>query len=117
VTLFDDPPAITESEARDRGMAIAADTNKSVLDLLRESVKLRYRALASAGIRDWVSADDARELFEIGVALGAYERPASMNFLGSLFKCSDWEWTGEFHKSATSGSHQNRLMKWRYIGA
>lgn len=115
MTLFDeiDRP---ETEKRDRGIGIAADTNVSVLDWLRDAVLRRHRELIHFGIRDYVTADDGRELFEFGVTNGHFERPASMNFMGALFAAKGWKFTGERIKSKTAGSHANELKCWKWVG-
>lgn len=122
MTLFDDlpvavaAPSLTESEAKCRGMAIAADSNKSCLDYLRNAVKLRWRALKAAGVRSYVTAEDARELLEIGIELNVYERPKNTFFMGSLFQGKEWEFTGERIQSTLKGSHLREIKCWKYVG-
>ncbi len=77
----------------------------------------KWKQLHRAGIRDYVSADEARILLEIGIATQGIERPANHAFMGSLFKGSEWEFTGHRVKSETPGSHANELKCWRYVGA
>ena len=123
MTLFDEPeaaqpemPTLTEPQAKAKGMAIAADSKRTVLDQLRDAVRRKYLDLVRSGVRSYVTADDGRELFETMLANGHFERPHSMNFMGSLFAGSEWEFTGERIKSKTAGSHANELKCWRYVG-
>ena len=106
----------TEERKRDLGMALAADANATPLAWLREAIRAKAIDLRKRGVRDYVSADDARILLEMGIALGI-ERPRNNNFLGSLFSGKDWEFTGYRIKSTTPGSHANELKCWRWIGA
>jgi hypothetical protein len=112
--LYDNP----ELAARDQGMAIAAATNSNLLDWLRNQMRLLYAWRKSCRPDDprvCVSGDDARVAVELAFAIGQFERPASMNFLGSVFR-DGWEPTGERIKSKTSGSHGNDLPCWRRVG-
>lgn len=114
MTLFDE---VTETHKRDHGKAVAAATHSTVLGWLREAMVARWRDLKAKGVRDYVTADDARVLLEIAIDNGRFERPGSMNFMGHLFQGQDWEFTGYRIKSTTPGSHANELKCWRYIGS
>lgn len=110
-----------EIEARDRGMASAADVpdNARILDRLRDRMRRLYkiRRLTPMGGEAYVTADDARIELDAAIERGEFERPqGKLNFLGSLFKAPGWETEGGFIKSRTSGSHANRILKWRWIG-
>jgi hypothetical protein len=113
--LYADLP---ETDKRDRGMALAADTNAEILDWLRVQLVRLYKLnrVVEPG-EAFVTADDARKYLEDAIAAGKFERPnGSLNFLGSLFKAPGWETTGGFVKSRTRGSHANRLLKWKWTG-
>jgi len=122
-TLFDDPPdtapappAESEEAKKARGRAIAADTHASALAWLRAAIRLKWQELHRTGVRDYVTADDARILLEIGIGNGCLERPSNMNWMGSLFAGKEWEFTGHYIKSETPGSHRNELKCWRWVG-
>lgn len=122
MTLYDDlpesppaPPPEPEEAKKVKGMAVAADTHRTALDWLRDAIKAKWRELQRTGVRNYVTADDARILLEIGVGTGI-ERPRNNNFMGSLFAGKEWEFTGNFIKSQTAGSHANLLRCWRYVG-
>lgn len=113
--LYDNP----ELAARDKGMAIAAATNESPLEWLREQMRLLYAWRSRCRPDDpkvCVTGDDARVIIELAFAQKRFERPASMNFMGSVFR-DGWEQTGERIKSKTAGSHANPLPCWKYVGS
>lgn len=109
---FDNP----ELAKRDQGIAIAEATNERLVDWLRARMVELYRArVTSHGEAACVTADDARRRVEIAFELGSFERPSSMNFMGSVFR-KGWKKTGQTIKSETSGSHGNELDCWVYVG-
>ena len=100
MTLFDHAAAC---EARDAGMAQAAEGKRSLLRFARGlAVELAER-------QGEVTADDVqRALAAHGVSVRALGNAA-----GSLFVGAEWEWTGKFRKSERVHSHQNLLRVWR----
>ena len=110
--LFDNP----ELAKRDTGIAKAEATNERIVDWLRARMVELYRIrFASHGEVACVTADDARRRVEIAFDIGAFERPSSMNFMGSVFR-KGWKKTGQTIKSETPGSHGNEIDCWRYVG-
>lgn len=100
--LFD---AIAAREARDRGMATAAEGKKSLLNFVRKgSIEI-----AKTRVDRTVTTDDgARFLVENGISVHALDSAT-----GSLFKIPEFEWTGELVKSVRVHAHQNLLRRWR----
>lgn len=118
MTLFDhlDSPPEPEQEAKSIGMARAAIKHSTILDWARDAIYRRWKDLKRSGVRDYVTADDVRELLEIAFEIGTWERPSNMNWMGSIFAGKAWEFTGNRVKSRTPGSHANELKCWVYVG-
>jgi hypothetical protein len=92
----------TESiAARDRGMTIAADNNRDLLEQAREI------AVSIARRKGTVTADD------VAYEMECRELPPLGNAAGSLFKGKQWAWTGQRIKSARVHAHANELKVWR----
>jgi hypothetical protein len=110
--MFDNP----ELQARDFGIAKAAASNAEILDWLRGRMIELFRVRFAANPHTaFVTADDARRAFEMGVQSKIFDRPNCMNFMGHLFR-KGWRKTGNTIKSETRGSHGNELDCWRYVG-
>lgn len=115
-SLFDVPvrsTALAEQQAKAEGMAYAEgaaeDKGYDIEEIRRwcrwfchanESMKLIQ-------VPRVIWADVAREHFNIKPLAGR-----GNNFMGGLF-LRDFEWTGEWYKSKTSGSHGNLVKLWR----
>lgn len=111
---FDNP----ELAKRDQGMAIAAESKSPILDWLRVAIRNRWKDLVKRGLRDYVTADDARILLEIAFDDGRFERPqGKFNFMGSVFRKGWRKVPGEKHQSETDGSHGNDIYRWEPVDA
>lgn len=110
--LFDNP----ELDSRDAVLKQHEQNYASILDYLRGCLKLIYVRNREIDGESFVTADDARRIFENAIRSGRFVRPHSMNFMGQLFKTKDWRFTGQRVKSQTPGSHANELKCWVYIG-
>ncbi len=97
--LFD----ATESERRKReGMAVAEQNRSELLGLARAVA----RGIANSS--GTVHADQVGRVMKARYSIDSLG-PAA----GSLFKGGDWEWTGEFVKSARVTNHGRLLRVWR----
>lgn len=84
------------------------------LELIRERMRERWQWLSTVSPGEaFVTPDDARIYFERLCPPPPGE--LSRNFLGCVFRGEEWEFAGTY-KSRTSGSHANRLNRYRYIG-
>jgi len=84
------------------GMAAAADHYSGNLETAREIAR---RIARSRGV---VTADD------VGRILKKYWNIDSLGpAAGSIFKGSEWQWTGEFRKSSRVTNHGRLLRVWR----
>lgn len=123
MTLFDmvhDKPAkqrsMTEQQKKDQVMDMFEHKRKHWLTIIRLAMQQTWmERRAKYGIDAYVTADDARKVFEAIPDVPGPER-LSRNFLGAVFAPMCWEFTGKYHKSETEGSHSNDLKCWRYVG-
>lgn len=98
--LFD---AVAGERAKQEGMARAADNRAVLLEMARGF------AHQHALLHGTVTADDvARQMAVHGFSPSALG-PAA----GSLFKTSEWEWTGEYVKSIRVSNHSRMIRVWR----
>lgn len=106
-----------EEAAKEHGMAVAAVTHAEILNWLRPKLVELYSFYALGDLDAYVTADDARRLIEDALDTGELkQRPECMNFMGSVFKGGEWEFTGKRVRSRTAGSHGNELRCWKWIG-
>ncbi len=123
MTLFDlvyekpqKPRSVTEQQKKDQVMDMFEQKRKHWLTIIRLAMRQTWmERRAKYGIDAYVTADDARKVFEAIPDVPGPER-LSRNFLGAVFAPKCWEFTGKYHKSETEGSHRNDLKCWRYIG-
>jgi hypothetical protein len=96
---------LAEGEARKEfGMDLAASNRPHALARGREVA--RELALKSPDMT--VTADDVQKvLIPEGIHLG--------NAAGSLFRTSEWVWTGEFVKSTRKTNHATLRRIWRLV--
>lgn len=92
--------------AKEEGKARAAEGHATLLDVARELARRHGQMYGTCTADDVQRALDAR-----GVSVRALGNAA-----GSLFRGSEWEWTGEFVKSDRVHAHRNLLRVWRYVG-
>lgn len=110
-----------EEQIRDRVLDTLEYSAGQILDELRAAmVKLYLKRREKQGALAFVTADDARIILETDPKYPPASR-LNRNFMGQLFRPlsgqdPDWEWTGEYIKSRTQGSHANPLKCWRWIG-
>lgn len=98
--LFD---AVASQEAKEAGMAQAADNKASLLKYAREL------AVNLAKAKGEISADDVQKaLTTKGISIHALG-----NASGSLFAGKQWEWTGRRIKSIRRHAHANEIKTWR----
>lgn len=91
--------------AKLRGMDAAAMARSQLLDQARQAMI----GLASSRTTQEVDADDiARWLIEQG------RDPSELGpATPSVFRSGDWEWTGNWRKSARISNHYSDLRVWR----
>jgi len=111
------PPRLTEREKGERAVCeLGSEPQRAgYLEAIREKMRRLYQMRVDLHGEHgaWVTADDAREFLELILR----PPPAmSRNFLGATFKEPGWEVVGSYH-SSTRGSHGNRLLKWKWVGA
>lgn len=94
--LFD---AAESRRRKERGMALAADAAPALLD--------RARSYARSLGRGSVTADDVSEWLE------QQGLPDLGPAAGSLFRGSEWEFTGRFVQSTRKTNHARLLRVWR----
>jgi len=106
----DPGPPNPEMDIRDDIIEDLAMRRSDYLRRIRRAMVELYEKRATRMAVAYVTADDARRAFE------SWNPPEpeklSRNFLGAVFKTSDWEPIGQYH-SRTEGSHANRLVRWR----
>jgi len=93
--VFNLPEAILQ---RDIGIRRVAESNREFLESARAIAKrlARYRT---------ITCDDVRKVCSV--------QPKHSNSWGALFKTKDWEWTGQYRKSALVQGHGNMQRVWR----
>ena len=115
-SLFDVPVRSTahaERQAKDEGIAyaVAAMPDKGYdMDEMRRWARWfvhSNQSMRLIGVPNVVWADVVREKFDIKPLAGR-----GNNFMGAIFH-QDFEWTGEWYKSKTSGSHGNLVRLWK----
>ena len=97
---------VIETAKRDSILRVLAAVRKEYLRLIR------YEMKRLAPMRGYVTAEDAREFFE---SLEDVPSPnvLNRNFLGAVFKTTDWTTDGATVCSSTEGRHGNRVFLWR----
>lgn len=108
-----------EIERLDQVMRRFEATHGDWLTVLRGAMRLVYRRRCRRNVEAYVTADDARRVFEsLTTATERTEmlarNPKAMNFMGALFQAPGWVWTGDWSRSETPGSHRNMLRRWRW---
>src|SRR5262245_9774350 len=90
---------------KSHGMDLAAEKRKELL----QTVRLAVKGIALTRESREVTADDAANwLVSVGRA------PEDLgNAFGSLFRDSDWEFTGEWRESVRSSNHSRANRVWR----
>lgn len=115
-SLFDTPvrsTVLAEQQAKAEGMAYAegAAPDKGYdLEELRRWARWfvhSNQSMRLIGVPNVVYADAVREHFDIKPLAGR-----GNNFMGAIFH-QGFEWTGEWYKSKTSGSHGNLVRLWK----
>lgn len=110
-----------EEVLRDRVLDTLEYSAGQILDELRAAmVRLYLKRREKQGSLAFVTADDARIILESDPKYPTAQQ-LNRNFMGQLFRPltgrePDWEWTGEYVKSRTPGSHANPLKCWRWVG-
>lgn len=104
-TIFD---AIAAAKARDEGMEIAAGKKGALLAFAREGAK---RVALGRESRE-VTADDVQQyLVDNGLDEGCLGNAA-----GSVFRGSDWTFTGRTQLSKRKAAHRRIIRVWKYVG-
>lgn len=98
--IFD---AIESDRLKHEGMKRAAGARSPLLDIARDRAR-RLAAMQGSVTMDDVTQQLLKEGFDIAL-LG----PAA----GSVFVPSEWEFTGQFIKSARVSNHSRLLRVWR----
>ena len=115
-SIFDTPvrnTALAEQQAKAEGMAYAegAAPDKGYdLDEMRRWARWfchSNESMKLIQVPRVIWSDVVREHFNIKPLAGR-----GNNFMGKIF-LRDFEWTGEWYKSKTSGSHGNLVRLWR----
>ena len=111
-------PANPEAVVADRVLEALEGKYKALLEWMRDRMRTLYFQREKSQGRElaFVTADDARLILDTDPNVPGPDR-LKRNFMGSLFKAKGWEFTGQMIKSKTPGSHANRLLCWRYVGA
>ncbi len=94
---------------RDMGLESAQEARRDALELGR--AYCRKAALSRSGSLT-ATADDAA----LGFQLAGLPPDLLGNAAGSLFKGSEWEFTGKWVPSARTSNHGRYLRVWRYCG-
>jgi len=97
--LFDGPRS---DRLKQRGMEIAASNAETALSLARDIAKELAR------YKPWVNADDVGRVLKQRHGIETLG-PAS----GSLFKSSEWIFTGQWVKSERISNHSRMIRNWR----
>lgn len=110
--------ANAEEVIADRTLATHESVRQELLDQLRQRMVVLYQQRLDAQGRElaYVTADDARLILDTDPKVPGPDE-LNRNFLGALFKAPGWQPTGQYIKSRTAGSHANRLLCWRWVGA
>lgn len=90
---------MTEVDDKETGMAVAADANREILE--------EFRRIALSLPMYEVSI---REVRDEAIAQGVEFIPG--NWMGSVFKTSDWEWSGKFVATNHVKSHCHMVRSW-----
>ena len=99
VAILDLPEGLRRKE---RILAYMAERHAGWIDVARRVAR------SFAKRNGTVTADDVREyLYAVDV------RPNHHNAWGAVFKGSEWEWTGGYHRSAAPSRHGNMQRIWR----
>jgi hypothetical protein len=101
--LFDNPEVAKANDVLDGIEQHRGNFLEQVRDRLIGVYHSRY---ILHGDEAHVTADDARPILE---SMSWYSESMGNNWLGSLFRTKDWEWTGKRIKSQTPGSHGNEI--------
>ena len=88
---------------RDQGIQQVAQNNEQFLEVARNIA----RSLAECRIE--ITADDVRKDCPI--------EPLHPNAWGAVFKTNEFEWTGEYRRSALVQGHGNMQRIWRLRGS
>jgi hypothetical protein len=100
MNLFD----AAESERRkDAGMALAAASREAILEVARERARFVAREHGEVSMDDVAAA----------LVVSGYDPADLGNAAGSVFRGSEWVWTGRFVRSSRVASHSNLLRVWR----
>lgn len=103
-TIFD---AIRASEARDRGIEVAADGRQHELRFAQSVARDVGRRLGR------VTADDVvRELIEVH----GWQEGQLGNAAGKMFYGDDWRDTNETTRSIRVSAHRRKMTVWEYVG-
>jgi len=95
-----------------------AEERHAWLDRMRAALVRVYELrVAKWGVVQaaYVTADDAQRLARTRPEL-ALPAGASPNLFGTVFRTREWVLIDRDHVSTTSGSHSNRLGRWRWRG-
>ena len=102
--IFDD---YLGEQLKIEGMEIAADNRQQLLELARNIAK----TIAISNPSRTCTADKVGRILKEQYGIDTLG-PAA----GSLFKTSDWEFTGQFIKSKRITNHARLLRVWKYTG-
>lgn len=89
-------------QLKEQGMELAAMSNQQLLQRAREvahDLLLRKEA---------ITVDDVR--LGMGLQAGKQNR---QNWMGAIFRASDFAWTGQYRKSASPHNHAAEVKVWR----
>ena len=89
------------------GMELATIPRKEQLEIARTVAA----EIATRRITRCVTADDVGRVLQDRYGIESLG-PAA----GSIFKTSDWAWTGQYLKSKRVSNHSRMLREWKYIG-
>jgi hypothetical protein len=87
------------------------DRRHAAIRWLRKTLKALYEDRITHGAVAYVSADDARTLYEGSNFPPEYA--ANRTFFGSIFRGNDWEPTGERIQSTHPSNNARSIMCWR----
>lgn len=104
-TIFD---AIAANAAKERGIAVAADGNRHLLEFAQSVARQLGRRQGR------VTADDVvRELIEVH----GWQEGQLGNAAGGMFRSKCWVDTRETVKSQRVSSHGRLIRVWLYVGS
>lgn len=105
-----------EAAERDKVLERLARLRRVWLKQVREALVLLYRhRVRTTGALPYVTANDAREIFE-QLPDVPLQSDMSRSFLGAVFRTAEWQAESGLDESTVAGSHARRVFRWRYVG-